>query len=349
MPTVYRAEFFDHAMKLVAWAQVENAPAAFDYLTLDATTVTTNKALDAVSPLDLCRVVSADGTRFSGVVSASTVTDAGTSVTVKPLLALLDVTCAFDRTRLQTVTLEQFLAGILTGLYAGGDALQNLTGFNTVITSETPGAKLNLKDNVHNLYDILTSALKKYGVCVSMDFDPAAKTVTATIGKAPDRGWIIEADLPGCADVSVDFSDGLDGTNKLTLIDKNDETQRVTYYLHPDGSVDTSGENRITPVRFAFEYIDDEDFAPAAAERAADALKPAEYDNLIELTVLHTNRVVRWREHAIGEPVTVLYRGAQYKSVFTGWQESERAATLTFGAVRLELTKKLILERRRNA
>ena len=54
-------------------------------------------------------------------------------------------------------------------------------------------------------------------------------------------------------------------------------------------------------------------------------------------------------EHAVGEPVTVLYRGARYKSVFTGWKESERTATLTFGAVRLELTKKLILERRRNA
>ena len=349
MPTAYRAEFYSRSMNFVAWAEIDNAPSVFDYLTIDTATITTNKALDAISPLDICRVVSANGTRYTGVVSASTVTNAGTTVTVKPMLALLDVMCAFDRTRLQTMSLEQFIADIITSLYAGDDALQNIAGLNVVTTSETLGANLNLKDNVHNLYDILTLALTKYGVVVSMDFDPAAKTVTTTIGKVEDKDWVIEADLPGCANVSVDFSDGLDGTNKLTLINKNDEMQRATYYLHPDGNVDMTDTNRITPVRFEFKYIESDDFETAAAEQAADTLKPEEYDNLIELTVLNTNRIVRWKEHAIGEPATVIYRGARYKSVFTGWISSESSATLTFGAVRLELTKKLILERRRDA
>lgn len=348
MPKAYRAEFFDNALNFVAWAQVDNAPIAFDYLTLEETTVSTNKPLYEVSTLNLCRIVSNDGTKYSGVVSSTTASKTGSSISIKPLLSLFDVTCFFDRTKLQTMSLENFIAEIMESLYTSDDALQNISGFTAVPQSETLNAKLNLKDNVNSLFDILTSALKKYGIVVTVDFDPKQKTVTANIGKVESKNWVIEADLSGCTNVTVDFSDGLSGINKLTLINKNDESQKAVYYLHPNGTVDTNNENRITPVQFSYELLESDDFETEAAEQAENTLKPEEYNNLIELSVLNSNKIVRWSNHEIGEPVTVIYKGAQYKSVFTGWNESGQAVTLTFGAVRLELTKKLILERRKS-
>lgn len=348
MQKAYRAEFFDNGLNLLAWAEIGNDPIAFDYIALEGTTIQTKKTLGNVSTLNLCRIVSEDGQRYAGIVDAVASDDVSTTVTIKPLLTLLDVTCYFDRTKLYSVSLERFIADILENLYAGSDVLQNFTGFRTVTTSSTTNAKLNLKDNVHNLYDILTTALKKYGVAVSMDFNPDKKVVEATVGAVQDKGWIIEADLPGCVDVNVNFSDGLDGVNKLTLINKRDESQRAVYYLHPDGKVDTSRTDRITPVKFGYAYIDDDDFSSGAEEKAFDALKPQKYDNLITLTVRADNRLVRWKAHTIGEPTTIWYKSRCYKSVFTGWTDREETATLTFGAVRLELTKKLILERRRN-
>lgn len=348
MPKAYRAEFFDNDLNLLAWAEIGNNPISFDYIALEGTTIQTKKALSNVSTLNLCRIVSEDGQRYAGIVDAVTADGISTTVTIKPLLTLLDVTCYFDRTKLHSVSLERFIADILESLYAGSDALQNFIGFRTTTTSSTNNAKLNLKDNVHNLYDILTTALKKYGVVVSMDFDPEKKVVEATVGVVQDKRWVIEADLPGCMDVNVNFSDGMDGANKLTLVNKREEAQKVTYYLHPDGKVDTNNADRITPVKFSYEYIDDDNFQSAAEDKAFDALKPQKYDNLIELTVRADNRLVRWKEHAIGEPATIWYKGSCYGSVFTGWTDQEESATITFGAVRLELTKKLILERRRN-
>ena len=348
MPKAYRAEFFDNDLNLLAWAEIGSNPIAFDYIALEGTTIQTKKTLGNVSTLNLCRIVSEDGQRYAGIVDAVTSDAISTTITIKPMLTLLDVTCYFDRTKLHSVSLERFIADILESLYAGSDALQNFTGFRTVTTSKTTNAKLNLKDNVHNLYDILTTALKKYGVVIEMDFDPAKKVVEATVGVVKDKRWFIEADLPGCMDVNVNFSDGLDGMNKLTLVNKRDESQKAVYYLHPDGKVDTRNTDRITPVKFGYEYIDEDDFPSGAEEKAFDALKPQKYDNLIELTVRADNLLVRWKDHTIGEPATIWYKGGCYKSVFTGWTDREESATLTFGAVRLELTKKLILERRRN-
>ena len=347
MPKAYRAEFFDNDLNFVAWAQIDNAPIAFDYLTLEETTVSTNKPLYEVSTLNFCRIVSNDGTKYSGVVSSTTASKTGSSISIKPLLSLFDVTCFFDRTKLQTMSLENFIGGIMESLYAGDDVLQNLLGFSAVSKSETLNAKLNLKDNVHSLFDILTVALKKYGIVVTVDFDPEQKTVTASIGKAESKGWTVEADLSVFSNVTVDFSDGLGGLNKLTLVNKNDESQKAVYYLHPNGSVDMVNDNRITPVKFSFDFVDSEDFAADAEEQAKSTLTPEAFNNLIEFTVPIENKIVRIDNHSIGESASILYQGAQYESILTGWAETSRTVTLTFGAVRLELTKKMILERRK--
>ena len=70
------------------------------------------------------------------------------------------------------------------------------------------------------------------------------------------------------------------------------------------------------------------------------------YEQLIELGYAASDPLVRPLELAIGTPARILYQGAAYDSVLTGYEDSGGIRTLSFGAVRLELTKKLILERR---
>lgn len=348
MQTAYRAEFFDNHIDLVDWAQIANATVRFDYLTLEETSFSTGKVLNSVAPGHLCRLVSGAQTVYSGIVLSKETSKDGTNVTIKPLISMFDVTCMFNRSELGSKSLETFITNIMESLYAGSDTLQNFCGFSTIVNTSTQNAKLNLKDNIHSLYDILTTALKKYGVIVSAGFDPASKTVTATVGAVENKNWTIEADLSECMNVSVDYSDGLDGINKLVMVNKSNESNEVTYYLHPDGSVDTNDTNRVLPVKFQYQYIEDDNFDEAAAEQATSTLTPKKYDNLIQLTVSNDNKIVRWKNHEIGEPALIVYSEKTYESVFTGYEDDGVTSKLTFGVVRLELTKKLILERRAN-
>ena len=51
---------------------------------------------------------------------------------------------------------------------------------------------------------------------------------------------------------------------------------------------------------------------------------------------------------SLGTVVTVYGKTTAYKSILTGYTRSGRATTLLLGNVRIDLTKKLILERRRS-
>ena len=74
-------------------------------------------------------------------------------------MALFDVDVHFDRTTSSKI--EQFIAGIITDNFISShDALQNITGMTVETTSETTGA-LNLKDNIHSFYEIITDVYKR--------------------------------------------------------------------------------------------------------------------------------------------------------------------------------------------
>lgn len=65
-------------------------------------------------------------------------------------------------------------------------------------TSETTGA-LNLKDNIHSFYEIITKSLTAYGIAINMAFDPQNKAITVTVGKVSESA-VIEASLQAIVD-----------------------------------------------------------------------------------------------------------------------------------------------------
>lgn len=347
MSTPYKVEIFDRAFTFRSFAPIAEPSISFDYLTLEPTTIICRNL--TASKGDFAAVSSPNGTVYQGIIDDVQLDRGTTTLSVKPLLSLFDLDVHFDRT--QSHTLETFLAGIITANFAdNADSIQNITGLTVTTTSTTTGY-LNLKDNVHNLYEIIAKCLTAYGVVVSFALNPQAKTAAVTIGKQTNSETV-EADLHGIVNASFTLGDSYGAANKLVAINEADETESATYYLHTDGTIDTDGSaDRIVPVFPTVKLVtvdDGQSFADAAYSAAYDALKPDEYNDLVELTAPNDSRIIDVNM-PIGSIATIYHAGTAYETILTGYTRQSETTTLIFGCVRVDLTKKLILERRRDA
>jgi hypothetical protein len=285
--------------------------------------------------------------KYQGIADDVVINKSTCNISMTPLLSIFDVNVVFDRTYLATGTLEQFIADIITDTFiSNADTLQNIPGLSVSVTSSTYGASLDLDSNVGELYSIITSALSAHGVLVSVVLDPQEKEINVTIGKVSADSVVIEADLDNVIDRNFVIGDSTAGVNKLTLINQDDETESVTYYLHTDGTVNTTDEDRVTPVFADVAYITGKDFAEKAEGRAVKVLTPQRYNNLIELLYVKADKLLDVDALGIGTPVQVLSEGNAYYSILTGYESSEDTKKLIFGVVRVELTDKLMLEKR---
>ena len=285
---------------------------------------------------------------YQGIATAPNVQNGVLTLGIKPLLSLFDITVSFDRTALLSGSLEAFLGGIITARYISNADILERISMNVFTTSSTTGTALNLKDNVHSLWDIAISAMTGYGIVINAILKPSTNTIEVTIGKVGTSIETVEADRENCVKSSFTIGDDYGATNKMTLINKNDETETAVYYLHTDGTISTTNADRITPVFETVEYIESSGtFADDAHSRALEALTPQEHDNLIELTFNAADKLVDLSGMAIGQVVSICHDGSMYKSILTGKQKSELNTKLIFGNVRVDLTKKLVIEKRR--
>lgn len=346
MPTPYKIEIFDHSIEYKDHKPIGDQTFYFDYLTLKKTSITVPKF--NIKKSDYVHVTDFRGNvKFQGIADDVATNKSICDISVAPLLSLFDVNVVFDRTYLATGTLEQFIADIITDTFiSNADTLQNIPGLSVSVTSSTYGASLDLDSNVGELYSIITSALSAHGVLVSVVLDPQEKEINVTVGKVSADSVVIEADLDNVIDRNFVIGDSTAGVNKLTLINQDDETESVTYYLHADGTVSTTDEDRVTPVFADVAYITGKEFAEKAEGRAVKVLTPQQYNNLIELLYVKSDRLLDVDSLGIGAPAQVLSEGNSYYSILTGYESSEDTKKLIFGVVRVELTDKLMLEKR---
>lgn len=345
MRTLFKCEVFSRDYTFRSFAPIESPEIQFDYLTVEKTTLRAVK-IDAKKG-DFISVTDQNGTvAYQGIVDDVETDKTGVTISAQPLMSLFDIDVHFDRTTSSKI--EQFIAGIITDNFiSSGDTMQNISGMTVETTSETTGS-LNLKDNIHSFYEIITKSLTAYGIAINMAFDPQNKAITVTVGKVSGNA-VIEANLQAIVDKNIIIGDSSGQLNKVTIYNKADETQNVTYYLHPNGKVDTNNSDRITPVFFAAQFLEtDVDFDTAAYQKAYEALTPQQYDNMIELTARNDCGVLD-TSMAIGTEVLVIDGDSSYKSILTGYTRSQDITKMTFGVVRADLTKILILERRANA
>lgn len=330
MPTRYRIEVFTRGYVFRDWAVIEDPEISYDYLTLDPTELHAPKLVKAQRGDYLCI-----SNGYQGIITGVEYGRTTTTLTVKPLLSLLDVSVYYDRNNIYSMNLEAFLGALITATYIDNpDPDQNIPGMTVNIQTGTTDGRLSLVDNIQNIYTCTTKALTKYSVVVDLLLDPQRRTLSANIRKILKPARTIESDLPNILDRSFTLRDSYGAVNKFVAVNKRDETQQQAFYA----------SGYAPPPVWTTEYIDDDDFGTAAANRAADVFTPQEFNNLIELTVTTGDRLVH--DYGVGDAVQIIKDGVAYPSVMTGYTLKGNVVKLIFGAVRIDLTKILMIERR---
>jgi hypothetical protein len=337
--TPYKLELFDRNIDFKDVVMIGEQVISFDYLTLEKTRITTPMINAARG--DYAHITDWDGrVIYQGIIDDYATSEGMCTLHIKPLLTLFNIK-AF---RVSAATVEGEIAGIIEAEYiTNPDDLQNIP--MTVTTTSATLGSLTVDSGIVDLYSVITAALSAYGIVVSAELKPQDKIIAVEIG-VQDGSVTLEADTPNVINKNIVIGDSFGALNKLTLINEADETQRVTYHLHTDGTVSTVNDDRIWPVFASVEYINAKDFAEKAEERAIKALTPQKYDNLIELTYSRDDKLANAESLKIGDIADIWSGGNVYKGILTGYEIAAGTIKLVFGIVRVDLVKKLILQKR---
>lgn len=346
---MYKLELFTEQMTFADAVEIDTPTIDLDYLTFNAFSVT--------APTVSCQKgyfahITQDSTTVADCIVSDVQPGTGTvSISMRPLQALFDVDVfASPIPDAASWLLQQIQAQFVSN----EDTLQNRpVSIANTVRAVYPLTVAEDEDTL-NLIDIMAQALTTYGIYVDAHLDFKTKQIVVKI-VPPAAQRTFEADLDNVLDKSITLGDSYGSANKMVIRKRvtNQETEEVTYpsqtvfYLHPDGTVDTTDDNRITPVFWTLATLDDsETWDQDALDQAVETLSPQQYDNEITLQYRTEDALVNPEQAQIGTPCTIYTGGLAYTSILTGRSVGPGTVTLTFGAVRISLTKKLILQRR---
>ena len=349
---MYNLEVFTDQFEYVDFDFIdERQPLDMDYLAYNAYTVTT-KMMDAKKGY-FVRITRDNAHVASGYIADVQPGKTTQEISIKPLQSLFDVEVYYTAV---TDCITWLATNIQSALMNNADALQN----RPIILTYTPSASalpltgFNLHETV-NILSVMVSALKTYGVVCEMSLDVTNKHIVVNIAQQTAT-QIIEANLENVIQSSVTLGDSYGSTNKMIIRKTDKDTGEslgdTIFYLHPNGTINTTNNNRIYPVFWVLETLDTEDGQTAAEwnakalARAKEVLKPATYDNEIVLMYDVDDQIVHPMAAQIGTNTTIYLDGNTYASILTGKKIEGQKITLTYGVVRQDLTKKIAMRQR---
>lgn len=347
---VFNVEIFDRSLNNKYHDNVGSFEWQNDYLAPAESSITVNSD-EGVLAGDFIHIYN-DQRDVSGVITSIDMLDnKEMQVGFKSIASLFDVTCVVDTDWQGTVPIETVLANLIRGEFINNaDTLANIPALNNTITvTSSTSWGFNLKSSaagqhhlVCGLYDVMiVNAFRKYGVVVEAVPDYANKTIRIEIGTISLNTKIIEADLPNVINKTIKVHEAASDTNKLTVVNEGDWTDRIFYYVHSDGSYNTTDTDRITPVVNVYKSTGVDqggNFDQAAASVASDVLGNIAFNNLIELEVLNDDGMIKPQTLRIGQTVSVNHNGYSYNSILSG-KKVGTTTKLTFGCIRIDLTK----------
>lgn len=350
---MYRIEIFDEKMDFVSACYADDAQTiSIDYLAYDPFQITT-QIIEAKK--GYFAHITKEMQTVADCIIADVQPDKNTQeLSLRPLQALFDVNVFYSPvsdaiTWLGNNLTEQFVTN--------SDLLQrrplNITA--TVGSRLFPLTGYNLNPTI-NILSVITNAFATWGVVTEAFLDLSNKEIVINIFEQVAQ-QTIECDLDNIISAEITLGDSYGSTNKLTIKKTVAEgspsgTTEITYYRHTDGSINTTDDDRIVPVFWdvtTIEQTEDMTETQWLAEtytKAKEVLSVGQYDNEVILAVWEDDKVVNPKEIEIGTIVTLLLKGETYYSILTGYQVEGNIITLTFGAVRTELTKKLSIQNR---
>lgn len=335
----YKAEFFDTSFNFKYWSKIAEPEFVYDYLTLDKTVIVIPGVAD-IRRGWYCHITreSSSAPVWQGFVSGVDTTKSTTSVQISPLVALFDFEFFYNRKTYNDnkTDVEGWLRSAILGAFAGGDSVQNIPGLTVTAATHTDGVDLNLKDNIHQLWDLARKIIQNNRIAIDCGFDPQAKTITVVIRNHSVESEItIEADLENITDQKFTIRDNWGDVNKVIIYNADNLSQSQTF----------TATDYAAPVvqRIAEVTVGEgETFANVARVKAAELMRTSDADNLIELTFRAADRIIP--DIGIGRGVRILKAGKEYHSVLTGYSLKGGMKTYIFGGVRIDLSKRLKLK-----
>ena len=348
----FNIEIFDRQFNLLAHTNIEEVNIDYDYLKPNNSEVTARVPMDDIGTGDYIRFTRDDTELFGVITSVEGAEDVLlTKISFQPFPAGIFTTeILFDTDQQGTVALETVIANLIKASWVNSpDTVQNIPGLSVTTTTSTVSWGMNLKSDtegmhhcVINFYEVLISrAMSEYGIAIQAEADFQAKTIKLTIGKV-NAPQTIEADLPNVFEKTMLINEASKNVNKLVVYDVANYTTTIAYYLHPDGTYNTTNTDRLTPVVREIttaEASDDQTFPQAAASAAAGVFGETTYNNLIEITCKYDDELIEPKQIKAGTVVSIISGGVSYGSILTGYKLADNVITLIFGAIRADLTK----------
>lgn len=348
----FNVEIFDREFNLIQHYNVGAIDYNYDYLSTVENSIII-EFNENVQKGDYIRIVNNTDSYF-GFISSIAVNEAiqgFSEIRFKPFIALFDAPILFDTTLQGSGTsLEQAIADIITAYWINNtDSEENIYGLEVETLSTTSGWGFHITSDqkglnkaiINFMTSIVRRSLTKYQVGLYAEPDFVNKKIKVSIGKKAMQTFYIEADLPNVIEKSIIVNETTEDMNKLVIYDQADLTTNVIYYKHPDGTYDTTDDDRITPVIYGITSVsvaEGDTFADVAQDAADKQFDTDTYSNLIEITVQNEDEIVLPQTLTIGQTVNVISNGTSYSSILTGVERSNKTK-LIFGTIRLDLTK----------
>lgn len=335
---MYKIEFFTQQIDFIGGSPlIGDVDIVQDHMTFEAFSVTIPRSVGQKKG-DLCRITSTQHI-MDGIVSDVQPEAGAVTVSVRPLQALFDQDFFWTGAQADAAN---WLAQTLRALYIDNEdtaALLPLT-----ITKRVTGGYIDFDGEKVNLIDYIAELLRQQRIAVDCKIDTAEKSIDVTILR---RGTAVtlQADLDNVLEREITIGDRYGAANAAIVADKDAGETIGLWYLHPDGSIDQTDDDRITPVKYAVLYATEND----AAEKAEQALRQDESDSEIVLTYKKGDLIAQPLKLMQGTSAAIHVGGTVYRSVLTGREITGDTVRLTFGAIRTELTKKLIMQKRKTA
>ena len=354
----FNVEIFSRGFDFICADTVDTVDYAFDYLhpEINSITMVTDSAIMQGDYIHMLR----GDSEYFGIVSGVSSGDVKGTVEVeyKPFTSIFDTKILFDTDLQGQGTLENRLKAIIESYFRNNtDSLQNIPGLRVGVTSSTSNWGFNLKSDKEGMHHIICNfletfiirAMEKYRVAVTVRPNFSDHLVVLTIGTVSASPYYIEADLPNVITKNISIKESEFDVNKLVIYNTSNYTSTITYYRHTNDTYDTSNTDRITPVILETVAVDVDTetttFAKVAASQASETFGSIEYNNLIELSVMPDDELLKPKLTKFGQRVIVKDGENEYNSIYTGCREENGLFTMIFGTVRMDLTK--LLKRRK--
>lgn len=347
----YSVDIFDLDLNLVHHDILEDPVIDDDRLAPNITTIEIKKT----TKVPATGYVHLDGDIvFDGVIDAVSDDEDVTKIDIKPLICIFDRNIPIDLAYQKSSTsLEAVIRSSIQNYWISysADSLGNMPMSVEIVGSyrhtnwtldlEARNDEVN-KTIVNLLDDVIIPAFERYGITLNGFIDFDANLIDFKI-ENPEAYQVIDADNPMVHLIEF-MPDKMDGeVNRLTVINVDDYSERVTYYLHPDGTYNTTNNNRITPVVFDFAEAtksseEGATFADAASAQADSVFGKIKYKNYVELETQYNDLLINPLEIKMGSKATIYHNGQAIETMLTG-RVIDEMITLTFGTVRLDYTK----------